>query len=95
MTAVRFPVRVQAGARREAVGGSRENGYGTALRVAVSARAIDGRANEAVRRVLADAFGVRRPHVRLLAGSYARDKLVEIDPAPPEAAARLDELLHG
>lgn len=95
MTALRFPVRVQAGARRAAVGGQRAGRYGSALLVAVAARAVEGQANEAVRHAIAAAFGVRTNAVRLVAGQRAKDKLVEIDPAPDGATGCLDELKNA
>jgi uncharacterized protein len=72
----------------------REACSGSALLVSVTAAAVEGRANEAVRRALAKAFGVRRQDVRLLSGERSRDKLVELDPAPAGAAARLAALLE-
>ncbi|GAB3905941.1 DUF167 domain-containing protein [Kibdelosporangium lantanae] len=86
----RFAVRVRPGARREAVGGSRD---GNALTVAVTAPAIKGRANEAVCSALAKAFGVRARDVSVVAGGRGRDKVVELDPAPTDAAERLKVLL--
>jgi hypothetical protein len=59
------------------------------LIVAVSAPAVDGRANEAVRRALAEAFGVRARDVVIVRGERSRDKLVEVDADP----ARLTTLL--
>jgi len=87
MTELRFPVRVKPGARREAVGG---RWSGNALIVAVTAPAVEGKANEAVRRALAKAFGVRRQDVEIVTGERARDKLVAITGADE---ARLTELL--
>ena len=81
----RFAVRVKPGAKREAVGGS----HGDALIVAVSAPAIEGKANEAVRKALAKAFGVRKQDVTIVTGERGRDKVVEV----PDASARLQELL--
>jgi len=86
---LRFAVRVKPGASRTVVGGSR----GDALVVAVAAPAVDGKANEAARRALAEAFGVRRQQVSIVRGERARDKLVEIDPPPPDGQRRLAELL--
>ncbi|HEX6357838.1 DUF167 domain-containing protein [Actinophytocola sp.] len=83
----RFGVRVKPGAKREAVGGS----HGGALVVAVTAPAIEGKANEAVRKALAKAFGVRKQDVTIVTGERGRDKIVEV----PEAAARLQELLSS
>ncbi|TDV46290.1 DUF167 domain-containing protein [Actinophytocola oryzae] len=84
---MRFAVRVKPGARREAVGGR----HGDALVVAVAAPPVDGKANEAVRRALATAFGVRRQDVVIVAGDRGRDKVVEL----PDAPERLRELLRG
>lgn len=83
---MRFAVRVKPGARREAVGGS----HGDALVVAVTAPAIEGKANEAVRKALAKAFAVRRQDVTIVTGERGRDKIVEL----PDAPERLQELLR-
>jgi uncharacterized protein len=45
---VRIEVRVRPGARRDQVGGCWDGPHGPALLVVVRARAVDGRANEAV-----------------------------------------------
>jgi len=83
---VRFAVRVKPGARRDAVGGM----WGTgALVVAVAAPAVEGKANEAVRKALAGAFGIRRQDVVIVSGERSRDKIVEL----PDAFERLRELL--
>ena len=86
----RVAVRVRPGASRTKVGGA----YGDRLVVAVSARAVDGAATEAVLQAVAKAFGVRRRHVRLLTGASSRDKVVEVDRAADEVATRLAELLE-
>ena len=92
---MRFAVRVKPGARRDTVGGTWSGPGGDALIVAVAAPAVEGKANEAVRRALATAFGVRRQQVSIVGGDRSRDKLVELDPAPSDAAQRLAELLAG
>ena len=91
----RFAVRVKPGARRSAVGGRREGAGGSALIVAVAAPAVEGQANEAVRRALAGAFGVRPRDVWIVSGERSRDKLVELNPAPADAPARLHALLRA
>jgi len=64
--------------------------------VAVTARAVDGAATEAALAALADALGVRRRHVRLLAGATSRDKLVVVDDgAADDLPARLRTLKDG
>lgn len=86
---VRVPIRVKPGASRTRVGGA----HAGRLVVAVGARAVDGAATEAALAAVADAFGVRRRAVTLVAGATSRDKLVEVDAADDAVAARLTELL--
>lgn len=91
MAGFRFAVRVKPGARRAAVGGRWP--VGDALVVAVAAPAVEGKANDAMRRAVAEAFGVRRQDVRIVTGDRGRDKVIELDPAPGAAAAVLAGLL--
>lgn len=49
------------------------------LRVRVAAPAVDGAANLALVRLLADALGVPRRDVRLIAGASGRTKLIAVD----------------
>ena len=85
---MRFGIRVKPGARRTAVGGA----HGGALIVAVAAPAVEGKANEAVRKALAEAFGVRPRDVMIVAGERGRDKVIEID---GDHDATLTRLLDG
>ena len=87
-------VRVRPGASRTRVGGAWDGlpGQPPALCVAVTARAVDGAATGAVLEAVADAFGVPARAVRLVSGPRSRTKVVELDPAPPDAAQRLQEL---
>jgi uncharacterized protein (TIGR00251 family) len=63
-------VRAQPGARRNAIVGE-QNG---ALKVAVTAPADRGRANEALAELLADTLGLKKSQVTLLAGATSRNK---------------------
>jgi uncharacterized protein YggU (UPF0235/DUF167 family) len=89
----RVAVRVRPGASRTRVGGR----YGDPARlvVAVTARAVDGAATEAVLRAVADALGVRARQVTLASGATARDKLLEVADPPADLPARLQALLDG
>ena len=52
---------------------------GDPLRIRVTAPADEGRANDAVRRLLAKALGVAPTRLTLLRGQTARDKLFRLD----------------
>ena len=82
-------MRVRPGAARATVGGR----HGDALVVCVTARPAGGAATQAVLRAVAEAFGVPRRDVTLVAGATSRDKVIEVaGPAEP-LARRLGELL--
>lgn len=52
---------------------------GGKLKVRVTAKATEGKANKAVIEVLADYFGVKKSKVTLLQGEKSRDKILEMD----------------
>jgi uncharacterized protein (TIGR00251 family) len=83
---VGFGVRVQPGASREGVVGV----YGEALKIALMAPAVDGRANEALVRYLAEVLGVPRLSVEIASGHASRSKVVRVvGITADEAAAKL------
>lgn len=92
---VRVAIRVRPGASRTAVGGAHPGPRGVALVVAVTARAVDGRATEAALRALAGALGLPRRRLRVITGATSRDKLVgvEVEPGDPGVPRRLAQLL--
>jgi uncharacterized protein (TIGR00251 family) len=49
------------------------------LSVALSAPPVDGAANEALRRILAEHFSVARTHVQIILGDKSRRKVVELE----------------
>ncbi len=60
------------------------------LRIALTAPPVDGKANEAIRRFLAEILGVPRSAVSQLSGQTARLKRFAVDGlSPAEATARL------
>ena len=77
-------MRVQPRARREEIAGERDG----ALVVRVTAPPVDGRANDAVRKLLAKRLGIAPGRVSLVRGATARDKLVEIDGMEADAVRR-------
>lgn len=88
---MRVTVRVSPGSRRDEVGGRYGEGDPPVLRVRVGARAVDGRANDAVRAVVADALGVAPGAVRIVSGQRSRRKILDVTGADP---ARVEELLR-
>ena len=87
---MQFAVRVKPGASRTRVGGR----YGAdALVVAVTAPAVDGRANEAVCRALATAFGVRPRAITIVGGATSRSKVVRVNGDEGELGAQLQALI--
>ncbi len=82
---VLVPVRAQAGASRAGVVGE----YEGSLKIAVTQPAERGSANEAIRKVLAKALGVRRSAVKLVSGASARDKLFSVEGVSAEDVSRL------
>ena len=82
---MRLTVWVRPGSARPGVGGEHDG----ALVVRVTARAVDGRATAATLTAIADAFGVRRHAVTLVAGAASRRKIVEVTGADPAVLDRL------
>ena len=72
---VRFAVRLTPRAAADRVDGVVEG----VLRVRVGAPAVEGAANNALVRLLADELGVARRDVRIVAGATSRQKLVVVD----------------
>jgi len=74
MEATRLRVRVSPGATEAGVVGR----HGDAWKVRIAAPPENGRANDALVRLLADALAVPRAAVRLVSGHGGRDKIVEL-----------------
>lgn len=70
-------VRVVARARRDEIAGERDG----RLVVRVTAPPVDGKANAAVCRLIADAYGVPKNRVTVVRGAKSRDKLVRVEGA--------------
>jgi uncharacterized protein (TIGR00251 family) len=65
-----LPVRAQPGARKPGIVGE----HGGALKVAVTAPADQGKANQALIELLCEALALKRGQVELIAGFKSRDK---------------------
>ena len=83
----RLRLRVSPGARRTELVGR----HGDAWKVRVSAPPEDGRANDAVLKLLAERVGLPRRAVSIVSGHSGREKVVKMDGlAPAESERRLE-----
>lgn len=83
-SSTRLRLRVSPGAGRAGIVGR----HGEAWKVRVTAPPEDGRANEAVLRLLADALSVPRGALTLVSGHTTRDKIVVLDGVGPAQIER-------
>ena len=73
-SSVRFPVRLQPKSSKNEIGAV-QNG---ALKVRVTAPPVEGAANEALVKLLAESLDVPRRTVTIVSGAASRNKLVEV-----------------
>jgi len=78
-------VRVQPRASKSEIAGL----HGEALKVRLTAPPVDGAANEALIRLLADTFGVPTRSITIVAGATSRTKIVQMDGVTEESVRRL------
>jgi hypothetical protein len=78
---VRFAVRLTPRSAIERV----EDVVDGVLKVRVMAPAVEGAANNALIRLLADELGIARRDIQIVAGASSRQKLVVVDGVDPEA----------
>jgi uncharacterized protein len=71
---ITFSVKVQPRARRNAIVGE----FGSALKVALTAPPIDGRANEACIEFLAERLEVPGSSITIISGQRGRNKVVRV-----------------
>ena len=76
-----FEVRVAPRASRNRVIGVQDG----ALKVALTAPPVDGAANEALRKLLANQLGVSKSAVEIVRGERGRTKLLRVHGADPSA----------
>jgi uncharacterized protein (TIGR00251 family) len=87
-----FAVRVQPRAKRDQISGV----LGEALKIAISAPPVEGRANEACCNLLAKALHLPKSSVSIAAGLGSRHKQVRVaGVSAAELGARLAKLLGG
>ena len=85
-------IRVRPNSSRNKVGGV--VGEPPRLVVAVQAPAVDGKANQAVIKQLAEAFNLRARDFTIVFGELGRDKRIIIDGLSPENEKTLQALLE-
>jgi uncharacterized protein YggU (UPF0235/DUF167 family) len=90
----RFAVRVKPGAAKQSVGGSYPGPHGPALIVAVTAPAVHGKANAALRKALAAALNLRRADIGIAVGAHGRDKIIVVDASPDQLAKIIDQVTN-
>lgn len=90
----RFAVRVAPRASRTAIVGVIGEGAEAAVKIALQAPPVQGRANEALVEFLAKVLGVRRAEIAIAAGEHGRNKVVVVRGNKAEDIARaMDKLL--
>ena len=93
MSDLLIEIRVRPNASRNKVGGTA--GDPPRLVVAVQAPVVDGKANAAVIKELAAAFGLRPRDFTIVHGELSRDKRLLISNATSEVSTRYSELMEG
>jgi len=79
-----FAVRVHPRARKDAITGQ----VGDALKLALTAPPVEGKANEACVRFLAEYLGVPRSSITIVAGESGRQKVIRIGGMTAEELGR-------
>jgi uncharacterized protein len=87
-SAVTFAVRVHPRAKKDAISGI----IGDALKLSLTAPPVDGKANEACIRFLADSLRVPRSSVTIAAGETSRNKVIRVQGL---TAAQVEERLRS
>jgi uncharacterized protein (TIGR00251 family) len=76
---VQFPLRVQPRASRTAIAGTIATGEGgEAVKLAITAPPVDGKANQAVIEFLARLFGVAKSNIAIVSGETGRNKVIAV-----------------
>ena len=77
---VTFQVRVQPRAKKNAIVGE----VGEALKLALMAPPVEGRANEACMAFLAEVLNVARSSITIASGEHSRNKVIRVAGLSPE-----------
>lgn len=74
-TGISFAVKVHPRARKNAITGT----TGDALKLALTAPPVDGKANQAVIEFFADLFAISRSSVTIASGETSRNKVIRVN----------------
>lgn len=90
----RFAVRVVPRASRTAVAGIMGTGADTALKIALQAPPVEGRANAALVEFLADLLSTPRSAIEIAGGAHGRNKSILVrGRSAAETAAKIEQAL--
>ncbi len=82
---ITLTLHIQPGAKKTEFAGL----HGDALKIRLAAPPVDGKANEALVRFVADTLGLPRSAVELKSGHTSRRKVLEVSGADTDRVARL------
>ena len=82
---VTLTLHIQPGAKKSEIAGL----YGDALKIRLAAPPVDGKANEALIRFIAETLGLPKAAVSLKSGQTSRQKVIEIESVTAERLATL------
>ncbi|MFN4343245.1 MAG: DUF167 domain-containing protein [Azonexus sp.] len=82
---ITLTLHIQPGAKKNEFAGR----HGDALKIRLAAPPVDGKANEALIRFIADTLGLPKSAVCLKSGQTSRRKVLEVSGAHPEQLAGL------
>ena len=87
-----FRLRLTPKGGRDAIEGWVQGGDGDYLKARVAAPPEDGKANAALLALLAQSLDIAKSTIKIRRGASARLKTIEISPATPAMAARLEAM---
>jgi uncharacterized protein len=82
---ITLTLHIQPGAKKTEFAGL----HGDALKIRLAAPPVDGKANEALVRFVADTLGLAKSSVQLKSGQTSRRKVLEVQGSNTEAVNRL------
>ncbi len=82
---ITLTLHIQPGAKKTEFAGR----HGEALKIRLAAPPVDGKANEALLRFIAEQLNLAKSAVTLKSGQSSRHKVLEVVGSTPEAVARL------